>query len=234
MGTGNPGQFSDILLIFGIQRADCQHHDAEHNTQRCDPDLGLFPLGHVQNPALGVAFPKGYPGQNLPPGGQPQQGGGVVCPVVWLQLPDHCLVTAHFHVLLRQQEGTPHQGIEPVDAQRRVGQQLPHRVAPADVAALMGQDVVPFPVGHGEGNVDFREKHPKHKGSADVVGEKRVAPVGNGPHQLPAQPKIAHAAVQCQAAHSRKPDPGRHGHGREGSFLGRFLRRGVFLGRKFR
>ena len=182
--------------------------------QQDGPPLGALPFQHVSYPASGVPLPEGQgrSRQDAPAGGQGQQGGGVVRPHPLPQLFHHRLVAAHLHVPAHQQEGRPHQGVEPVDAQNPVGQQLHQVVQAADVVPLVEEDVPPLPLRQGGGQVDLRPQHPQHKGGGDVVGQIDVSLQGDRPHQAAAQSHQGEGAVSPHPQHPRQPDQGGDGH----------------------
>ncbi len=61
-----------------------------------------------------------------------------------------------------------------MDSQRQPRQRPEQVVAPADVGALVEQDVVPLPLGQAGGQVDPGPGQPPHKGGGDVVGQPDV------------------------------------------------------------
>ena len=110
--------FQRLFLLLGIQCAGCQNRQAQNHTQDADPDLRLFPPGHIQYPAPGVPFSERqwHPGHNAFVGRQPQERLRIVRTDVLPQPIDHRFITAHFHVLPGKAEGKPYQRVKPVQA----------------------------------------------------------------------------------------------------------------------
>ena len=130
---------------------------------------------------------------------------GVVRPDVWVQFPDDGLVAAHLHVLARQDEGQPHQRVEPVDAQRAKKQQLNDMVQTADVVFLMEKDIRPFLLRQVGGKIDFRPEDANDKGGLDVVCQPDILIQMYRSNQPAPQPQQGNRAVQGHDHYSGQP-----------------------------
>ena len=72
-----------------------------------------------------------------------QERGGVACGVRPPKGTDHGLVRGGLNVPAKKVVGQPENGIEPVEAERDIGQGFCQVVPAADVGLLMEQDVAP-------------------------------------------------------------------------------------------
>ena len=129
-----------IKAQAGRQRQAYQN-TARHGNRR------LSPKAHdMRNSAPNLPFSKGrrYAERALRTGGAPQQRFGVGRPDVRRALPQHRLVTGALHILTGQPKGQPDKRINPVETERRRAEELPKRIAPADVLPLMGENMRPF------------------------------------------------------------------------------------------
>ena len=181
-----------IPLFFGVHGTGHQDSGTHQKTKQADPDLGLLPFCHIQNPSFRITLTKGQGrnGNALFVGGQPQQGGGIIPPDLGAQLPDHRFITTHFHVFPRQHERHPHQRIKPVDTQGAVGQKLPDVVKAADMVPLMGKNIRQLLAGEIGGQIDFGPEYSQNKGGADMVGPIDAPFQGYRIHQLFPEPEI--------------------------------------------
>ena len=74
---------------------------------------------------------------------QVQERGGVACCIRPPKRADHSLVRGGLNVSAKKMVRKPENGIEPVEAERDIGQGLRQVVPAADVGLLMEQDVAP-------------------------------------------------------------------------------------------
>ena len=124
-----------------------------------------------------------------PIGAALQQGRGVLLPLVQLHKLHHSLVAGNLNVLAQHQVGNPHQGIEPVQCQRKEGDDLHPVVAFFQVGALVGKNLRAGGRAHAAGNVNLRLEEAQHKSGFNLVGFI-TAPYFDSPLDLLLQPQI--------------------------------------------
>ena len=217
---------TEVPRVLGRGGVGQQGHgcrDADRRCRRDNPAGRLFPPGQMANPPGRVPGAEGQGQAHPPSGGQLQQRGGVVRPGGAVHPPHHGLVAGGLHILPGQREGQPDQGVEPVEGQRREGQGLPPGVAPAEVAALMAQDVLPRLGWQRGGQIDLRPRQPQDKGRGNPLGQIDAPLQGHGGAELAAQPKIGYPSPQGHGSHPGQPDRPGHSPG----VGGRSLRCGV-------
>ena len=176
------------------------------------------------------------------------QRPGVDGPGLHTELPDHRLVAGQLQVPVGQDVHHPHQGVPPVEAQRRRQDQFRRPVQPPDVDVLVGQHIghglLVGPVG-GLGHQDHRAEQAVGEGRGDPValadGQGPPQPVAvqpprregglhwQGGAKLPAAPPVDHGQGQSQKDRPGGPDQGPGGEGGGG---GGRLRPGGGLARR--
>ena len=206
--AGQPANLLRALRLSGIEPAGHQNPQAYRPAGDANPGFWLLPPGHVDDSALGVplAEGQGHSGNGALMGGQAKQGRRVVRPNLGAQLLDDRFIAAHFHILGCKDKGRPGQGIEPVEAQGQVAQQLPQRVAPADVPLLMGEDEFLLLPGKAGGQINPGAENPHHKGRIDAIRHIDPFPGKGCSRKLFVQTEILCGAVKGHDGCACKPD----------------------------
>ena len=164
------------------------------------PEWGME-NGHIPHPTLGLSLAEGqgHTGNQPLVGGKAQKRLGIIRPDVLPQAVENRLVAAHFHILPTQEEGQPHQGIEPVDAQSQIAQQLPQGVTPMQVMPLVGDDKAALLLGGIPGQIDFRTEQADHKGRLDIICDEDIISKWNYNRQLAPQFDIGNDTINSHA-----------------------------------
>ena len=198
---------------LGIGGTGPGHRDADHGGQKRRPSLWRLPVYEISDAAFGVPLSEGQGHTGDPPatGGEAQQRGGVVRPDLFAQRMDHRLIAAHLHILSGQEERRPDQGIEPVDAQRREGQDLYDVVASADMVLLMPDDIGLLPPAQCGGKIDPGAEEAHHEGGGDVVRQIDIVPQRHGADQPAPYFEVGCHAVCGHGQDSQQPEPGGDG-----------------------
>ena len=110
-------------------------------------------------------------------------------PLVQLHKLYYSLVTSNLNVLAQHQVGNPHQGIEPVQCQRKEGDDLHPVVALFQMGALVGKNLRAGGGAHAAGNVNLWLEEAQHKSGFNLVGFI-TAPYFDSPLDLLLQPQI--------------------------------------------
>ena len=207
----------------GIRRqpqADA-HSGNRQNDCRKDgrPAVGqgpLHPAGHV------VLSESGGQAAGLG-GGQGQQGPGVAGVLPFRQISQHPLVAGGLQIPAEQPPGQPQHRVEPVDRRRQEEEGFPHKIPPAQVEPLMGEDIAPVGRLQPPGQVDFGREKAQDEGRTGLVALQHP---GRHPHrrlhplfQLP----VGIQPPAPQYSHPQQPQKGERQHGGNPGF--RHLRR---------
>ena len=135
----------DLLGLGPVgQKQNAQHH-AGHDGNENDPERRFLIRQHRADPMLRVLLPKGQR-DGLGEAGlvaQVQERGGVACGVRPPKGTDHGLVRGSLKVSSEEVVRKPENGIEPVEAERDIGQGFRQIVPAADVSLLMEQNIAP-------------------------------------------------------------------------------------------
>ena len=198
-----------------MRRIGQQRHGydgAEEDGRQDGPEGGPAQPGQMPDSALGISRPEGQRrrAEDGMSHRQRQQRSGIIRPDVGPQRPDDGLVTADLHIPSGQKKGNPDQGIEPVEAQCPVGQQLEEMIQPPDVEPLVEQDVFALPGLQGRGEIDPGSEQAQHKGRGNAVRQVDPADQGRGGPQLPPQPSETGQGPEDHGRGPGQPDPGQH------------------------
>ena len=189
------------------QKAHSQHGAGKHRRQNA-PKRRTLPPGQIADASLGIPRAEGQGHGQPSAGGQGQDRRGIVRPDLRAQLFHHSLVAGHLHVPPREEVGKPHQGIEPVEAQRPVGQKPRHMVAPVNVQPLVEEDIVPLPWLQIRGQVDPWPQKSQHKGRGDLLGQVDPLSQRHRAAQPQEQPEVCRCRPGGQDQRAGQPDPG--------------------------
>ena len=120
------------------------------------------------------------------------------------------LVAGALHVAAQQDIGQPQGRVEPVERQQQEGQGLDDVVAPADVAALVGEHLGQVVLWQAIGDIDTGGEQAQDEGRAEVIAAVDVAVkvrcfTNIGPHT-----QVAEGHVEQHTAHAGEPQPRQH------------------------
>ena len=111
-----------------------------------------------------------------------------------------------------------------MDTKSAVSQKFHHMIAPADMVALMGNDVAPFFLWCLEWKINPGTQDTQGKGGINVIRQIDFPAVYNGAHQFPAQAQVLNDTAQNHQAYACRPEIrsyGHNGYGWAGFLLGR-------------
>ena len=165
---------------------------------------GLYPAPGV------VAKAQRHCQRRVPLCGHVQQGLGVVRPCAVSQAAERRLVAARLHVAHRQDPGQPHQGIEPVQAQRHIRQGLHQVVAAPYVTSLVRQHALALALAQPFGQVDPRPEHPGHERRVYPPRDAHAPLQRGGVPQPDAQAQVRHQRPEQHRRRDDDPKPGQH------------------------
>ena len=164
-----------LLWFLRVGGAGGHGGDTENHGRQGDPELRLLPAQGVFDAALHIGFPEA---QRCGSGELSSLGKvkkrTAVCLCLTAQFPEYPLIAAHLHIPAHEEEGRPHCGIEPVDRQQKIGQQLHPMVSPADMDPLMGKDIGAFFLPQPRRDVDPGWQQAQDEGYPDTVGGKNA------------------------------------------------------------
>ena len=126
------------------------------------------------------------------------------------------LITGALHVAAQQDVGQPQGRVEPVERQQQEGQGLDDVVAPADVAALVGEHLGQVVLRQAVGEIDAGGEQAQHEGRAEVAAAVDVAVKAGRFSDFCPHSQAAEGHVEQHTAHAGEPYPRQHtgqGHG---------------------
>ena len=167
LGNGLPGGHK--------QRA---HHHRQHRRSTQEPELGLLIGQYILDPAFYAVLAESYGAREsiLLGGGALQQHAGVGLSLDGGHVLHRPLVAAHFQVPAEEPPGKPHHGLEPIDADEKIANQLPPGVLVLQMGLLMGQNkslTKGIQLGR---DVYFGPHKAQHKGAGNTVTEIDIVP----------------------------------------------------------
>ena len=136
-----------IIRSSFLCRIRQQAHRHERNgddAQQADPEAGTAVAQHGFDPVLHADLPEGHGagGEVGTIGGTAQEGCRIALAFLQIHELHHPLIAGQLHVLAHKNIGNPHQGIKPVERQRKEADHLEPVVALFQMGALVGKDVL--------------------------------------------------------------------------------------------
>ena len=135
-----------------------------------------------------------------------QQGGRIVLPLLQIHSLDHPLITGHLHVTTQQKVSAPYQGIEPVNHQGNVAQQLEPVVSLLQMCLLVGQNVAPVARTEPGGQVNPGPEIPQNEGGWNLAALPDSWAEPNGFPQSQPEQDIGGETVKSKTGCSHSPD----------------------------
>ena len=199
-------KFQQAGVAGAGQQADRYENYSDHR-QQDDPEAGAFIIQHVQDALFGIGFSEGHRTGGDPCGlsAAGQQRGGIGFSLSQGHVFHHMLVTSQLHIPAEQAVAQPHQGIEPVDAQNPVAQDLEPVVMPGDVGILMVEDKSLLLIAQAHGQVNSRREKAQDEGRVQSGALKAAVFDQIGLPHPALQPEIAHQAGGKHHRHTQKP-----------------------------
>ena len=203
-----------LRRALGIHRAAGYHGGGQDDREDAHIPAGGPGLGHgLYAPLHVVAEGQGGPGAVPAARGEVQERLGVIRPRASAEPPERGLVAARLHVPHREHPREPHERVEPVQAQRYVGEQLVNMVAAPYVAALVREDALPLALRELRGQVYARAEQAHGEGGLYVIAEEDAP---GEPPRIPephAQAEILHQPREQENPGDCEPYERRELHG---------------------
>ena len=186
--------------------------------QHGGPQGGLFVVQHALHTLLDGDLAEGQRThrRRAGTGGAGDKGAGVGGAARRVGVFQSQLITGALHVAAQQDVGQPQGRVEPVERQQQEGQGLDDVVAPADVAALVGEHLGQVVLRQAVGEIDTGREQAQHEGRAEVAAAVDVAVKARRFTDLGPHTQVAEGHVEQHTAHAGEPQPRQHtsqGHG---------------------
>ena len=210
------------IPVVGVGEGLRQQADGDDgggdDQQHGGPQGGLFVVQHALHPLLDGDLAEGQRThrRRAGTGGAGDKGAGVGGAARRVGIFQSQLITGALHVAAQQDVGQPQGRVEPVERQQQEGQGLDDVVAPADVAALVGEHLGQVVLRQTVGEIDTGREQTQHEGRAEVAAAVDVAVKARRFTDLGPHTQVAEGHVEQHTAHAGEPQPRQHtsqGHG---------------------
>ena len=197
------------LLRFRLGRVRGTGRDARRSQQQGrhrHPGPGLFPAQGVADAGLDPALPEGQGAGTGETSAHGEGEQGLAVGPAAAAPAQHRLVAAHLHVPAHPGEGQPDQGVEPVEAEDQIAQQLHQMVPPGQVEALVGQHTGQALPLQPVGEIDPGPQEAQQKRGAHQLRLPDVCFQTHGGPQTAAQAEVAPDAPEQHGRRAREPE----------------------------